>query len=603
MFKQQLNRRNFLRGACGLSALTMVNSSTAAQAPPNVVFVLTDDQGYGDLACHGNPVIKTPNMDALHSRSVRFTNFHVSPTCAPTRSALMTGRYTDAVGAWHTIGGRSLLAHGEVTMADCFRASGYRTGIFGKWHLGDNYPCRPNDRGFDEAYVCGGGGVWQTPDYFGNDYMDGSYYRNGRPEAAKGFCTDVWFENATKFIGDTHRSGKRFFCYLATNAPHGPMWAPDSYTAAYKGVKNLREPGFYGMITNIDDNLGRMVKFLRDNNLEKDTLFIFMTDNGTSSGAQVFNAGMRGAKGSPYEGGHRVPFFAYWPGGGIEGGRDIGALSSHIDVLPTLMDLCGLKRKATQPLHGKSLVPLIREKNPKWQERYIVVDSQRVENLVKWRQAAVMTSQWRLVNPSPDGKLEALELYDIVKDPGQKENIAAKNPKVVETLSRDYDEWWKVASGMNNKYVRIVLGNDRDNPSRLTSHDWHGAGGADATWNQKAIRQGPAANGFWAVDVERAGTYRIELRRWPREVDLPLNAPYRDTKPNRETAPGKAVSVVKAKLSIAGVEESKAVNHEDKAATFTVQLPRGPAELHTWLYGQDGAERGAYFVYVERMKG
>jgi arylsulfatase A-like enzyme len=578
-------------------------SAAAAQAPPNVVFVLTDDQGYGDLACHGNTVIKTPNMDALHARSVRFTNFHVSPTCAPTRSALMTGRYTNAVGAWHTIGGRSLLAHGEVTMADCFRGSGYRTGIFGKWHLGDNYPCRPQDRGFDEVFVCGGGGVWQTPDYFGNDYMDGSYFRNGHPEAAKGFCTDVWFENATKFIGDTHRSGKRFFCYLATNAPHGPMWAPDSYTDAYAGVKNLKEPGFYGMITNIDDNLGRMVKFLRESNLEKDTLFIFMTDNGTSSGAQVFNAGMRGAKGSPYEGGHRVPFFAYWPGGGIQGGRDIGALSSHIDVLPTLMELCGLKRNSTRPLHGKSLLPLIREKNPQWPERPITVDSQRVENIVKWRQAAVMTSQWRLVNPSPDGKLEALELYDIVKDPGQKENIAAKNPKIVETLSQDYDTWWKLVSQMDNKYVRIVLGNDRDNPSRLTCHDWHGKGAADATWNQKLIRQGPAAIGFWAVDVERAGTYRIELRRWPREVDLPLNAPYRDKKPNREKTPGKAVSVVKAKLSIAGVEQSKPVASEDKAATFTVQLPRGPAELHTWLYGQDGTERGAYFVYVERIKG
>ena len=590
----KIDRRTLLLSACGLTA------SAAPTARPNVVLVMTDDQGYGDLGCHGNPVIKTPHLDALHARAVRFTNFHVSPTCAPTRSALMTGRYTNAVGAWHTIGGRSLLAHGEVTMADCFRAAGYRTGIFGKWHLGDNYPCRPNDRGFDEALVCGGGGVWQTPDYFGNDYQDGSYFHNGRPEAVKGFCTDVWFDHAVKFIDTSHASGKPFFCYLTPNAPHGPMWAPDSYAAAYAGVKGLPEPGFYGMITNIDDNVGRLVKFLRDRQLEKDTLFIFMTDNGTASGAQVFNAGMRESKGSPYEGGHRVPFFVHWPGGDMGGGRDIGTLAAHIDVLPTLMDLCALKRPGNRPLHGKSLRPLLQKKP--WPDRTIVVDSQRVENIVKWRKAAVMTAQWRLVNPSPDGLTESLELYDIQKDPGQKDNMAAHHAPIVERLSREYDEWWKTASQLHNAPVRIVLGNDRENPSRLTCHDWHG-GGADASWNQRAIRQGPAANGFWAVHVEQAATYRIELRRWPRELDLPINAAYRDAKPNREKVPGKAISAVRAKLSIAGVEQELPVASEDKAAIFTVKLPRGPAELRTWFYGQDGTERGAYFTYVERIKG
>lgn len=605
--QRQLDRRTLLRGGCGLTASLALGSRTgpAAAAPParpNVIFLLTDDQGYGDLACHGNPVIKTPNLDALHARSVRFTNFHVSPTCAPTRAALMTGRYSNATGTWHTIMGRSLMAHGEVTMADCFHAAGYRTGMFGKWHLGDNYPCRPQDRGFDEVVACGGGGVWQTPDYFGNDYQDDTYRHNGRPEAFQGFCTDVWFDNAIRFMDGANRQAAPFFCYLATNAPHGPMWAPDSYTAAYEGVKNLREPGFYGMIANIDSNVARLVKFLRDRGLEKNTLLIFMTDNGTSSGAQVFNAGMRGQKGSPYEGGHRVPFFAYWPAGGIQGGRDIGALAAHIDVLPTLTDLCGLKRPAGPPLHGKSLRPLLYERNPRVPDRSIVVDSQRLENLVKWRQAAVMTGQWRLVNPSPEGRPDALELYDIAKDPGQRQNVAAQNPRVVERLARDYDEWWTATSQRANEYVRIVLGSERENPSRLTCHDWHGVGGAEATWNQNKIRQGPAANGFWAVEVEKAGTYRIELRRWPREADLPINAPYRDAKPNREKAPGKAVSAVRAKLSIAGVEQARSVDTGDKAAAFTVQLPRGPAELRTWFYGQDDTERGAYFVYVERLK-
>lgn len=575
--------------------------AAAPRRPRNVVLLLTDDQGYGDLACHGNPVIKTPHMDALHARSVRFTNFHVSPTCAPTRAALMTGRYTNATWAWHTIMGRSLLAPGEVTMADCFRSSGYRTGIFGKWHLGDNYPCRPMDRGFDEALVCGGGGVWQTPDYFGNDYQDDTYFHNGRPEAFQGFCTDVWFENAMRFMDDANRSGTPFFCYLATNAPHGPMWAPDSYTAAYQGVKGLGEPGFYGMITNIDDNLERLVKFLRDRKLERDTLLLFLTDKGTSSGAQVFNAGMRGQKGSPYEGGHRVPFFAYWPEGGIEGGKDIHTLAAHVDVLPTLIDLCGLKRPAAPPIHGRSLRPLIYEKNPHWPDRAITTDSQRLDKLVKWRQAAVMTGQWRLVNASPDGRAEALELYEIAKDPGEQHNVAAQNPQVVKQPRVEYDRWWKAVSQRAGEYVRIVLGNRRTNPVRLTCHDWHGEGGAEATWNQKAIRQGPAANGFWAVEVERAGTYRIELRRWPKEVDLPITAPYTDAKPNRETTPGKAISVVRAKLSVGGAEQTCTVGARDKAATFTMQLARGPAELRTWFYGQDGTERGAYYVYVEQL--
>ncbi|MFB3825420.1 MAG: arylsulfatase [Bryobacteraceae bacterium] len=592
-----MHRRAFLKTAAGAI------SASALGAParrPNVILVLTDDQGYGDLACHGNPVIKTPNLDALHARSVRFTNYHVSPTCAPTRSALMTGRYTNATGAWHTIMGRSLLAHGEVTMAECFRASGYRTGIFGKWHLGDNYPCRPIDRGFEEALVCGGGGVWQTPDTFGNDYEDDTYFHNGRPEPVKGFCTDVWFDRAMQFIDGAGRNP--FFCYVPTNAPHGPMWAPDSYTARYEGVKGLREPGFYGMIANIDDNVGRLVKFLRNRNLERDTLLIFMTDNGTSSGAQVFNAGMRGQKGSPYEGGHRVPFFVYWPAGGIQGGRDIGALTAHIDVLPTLMDLCGLKRPAGPVLHGTSLRPLLYDRNPRWPDRSLGVDSQRLEHLVKWRQAALMTSQWRLVNPSQDGRREALELYDITKDPGQKQNVAAQNPDVVARLARDYDQWWNTVSQRAGEYVRIVLGNPRENPLRLTAHDWHGERGAELVWNQRAIRQGPAANGFWTVDVESAGQYRFELRRWPKEVDLPVNAPYRDAKPNRETAPGRAISAVKARLSIGAVDETRAVAPGDTAAAFTVKLPKGPAELRTWFYGSDGTERGAYFVYVERLK-
>ncbi|MGB2821551.1 MAG: arylsulfatase, partial [Phycisphaerae bacterium] len=286
---------------------------TSPGGKPNVVLVITDDQGYGDLGCHGNEVIRTPNIDRLHGESVRLTNFHVGPTCAPTRAGLMTGRYCNCTGVWHTIAGRSLIRRDEVTMADVFAAGGYRTGIFGKWHLGDNYPFRPQDRGFQDVLVHGGGGVSQTPDYWGNDYFDDTYFRSGVPESCTGYCTDVWFDEAMKFI-EAGRD-RPFFCYLPTNAPHGPYNVADSYSRPYRGLIPDQRANFYGMITNIDDNVGRLRAKLAELGIEENTILIWMTDNGTSAGCSLdenefvregFNAGMRGMKGSAYDGGHRT---------------------------------------------------------------------------------------------------------------------------------------------------------------------------------------------------------------------------------------------------------------------------------------------------------
>ncbi len=590
-----MERRQFLQST--LAPLL----GAAAKTPPNVVLVMTDDQGYGDLACHGNPVLHTPNLDALHARSVRLENYHVSPTCAPTRSALLTGRYTNITGAWHTIQGRSLLDPREVTMADCFRASGYRTGIFGKWHLGDNLPCRPQDRGFDEVLIHGGGGIWQTPDHFGNDYDGDTYRHNGKLEKFSGFCTDVWFDNAMRFMSE---SKKPFFCYLTPNAPHGPMWGPERYNERYRNVKGLREPGFYGMIENIDENMGRLVKFLRDKGLERNTILIFTTDNGTASGAQVHSAGMRASKGSPYDGGHRVPFFIHWPEAGLAGGKPVNRLTAHIDILPTMMDLCGLKRPKGPEMHGKSLKPLLpigaANGEAAWPDRSIVVDSQRLDKLVKWRQAAVMTERWRLVNPSPNGDVSKLELYDIAQDTKQARNLAADNQEVVKQLSAAYDRWWAMVSARGGEYVRIRLGDDRENPSRLTCHDWHGDG-VEKVWNQGGIRNAPIAEGFWTVELAKAGTYEFALRRWPEEVDLPINAPYQDPGQNREKAPGKAIAAIGARVRIAGAEKSQAVQVSDKAAVISVRLPAGPAELHAWFEEAGGIRRGAYFVSVKRV--
>ncbi|MHC4286035.1 MAG: arylsulfatase [Planctomycetota bacterium] len=290
-----------------LPSCTSIGSVTGVKGKrPNVILVITDDQGYGDLGCHGNPVIQTPNLDRLYSQSIRLTDFHVDPTCSPTRSALMTGHYSTRTGVWHTIMGRSLLGKHEVTIADVFSGSEYRTGIFGKWHLGDNYPFRPQDRGFNEVLVHGGGGVGQGPDFWGNDYFDDTYQHNGKFKKFSGYCTDVWFDGAMKFIEANKE--RPFFCYLTTNAPHGPYNVAEKYKKMYEDNKDVPNAAFYGMITNIDENMGRLMKKLKAEGLEKDTILIFMTDNGTSAGyrgkqGQIkgYNAGMRGTKGSEYD--------------------------------------------------------------------------------------------------------------------------------------------------------------------------------------------------------------------------------------------------------------------------------------------------------------
>ena len=268
------------------SLAATVQAQDARRKRPNVVLVMTDDQGYGDVAAHGNAMINTPNMDALYRQSVRLTDFHVDPTCSPTRSALMSGRYSTRTGVWHTIMGRSLMSTDELTIAEVFKAGGYRTGMFGKWHLGENYPLRPQDQGFDYVVCHGGGGVGQGPDWWGNDYFDDTYFRNGRPEKFTGYCTDVWFAEAMEFI--ERNKDRPFFAYLATNAPHGPLNVAEEYSRPYeqKGVTpNMAK--FYGMITNIDENLGKLMRQLDRLGIAEETILIFMTDNGTAAGRPI----------------------------------------------------------------------------------------------------------------------------------------------------------------------------------------------------------------------------------------------------------------------------------------------------------------------------
>lgn len=580
-----------LLGACAQPSPPSMSLSSAAP-PPNVVLVITDDQGYGDIAAHGNAMIRTPNLDALHASSVRLEDFHVDPTCSPTRSALMTGRYSTRTGVWHTILGRSLMHGDEWTLAEALRAGGYQTGMFGKWHLGENYPMRPQDQGFDDVVCHGGGGVGQGPDYWGNDYFDDTYWRNGKPEAFKGYCTDVWFEEATRFVEQS--KGRPFFCYLSTNAPHGPYLVDEKWSKPYaeKGVVE-QQARFYGMIENIDWNLGRFRSRLRELGLEENTIFVFMTDNGTSAGApgprnkragkwRGFNAGMRGRKGSEYDGGHRVPFLVHWPAGGIGGagmGRSEGYLAAHIDVLPTIADLCGLPATPSGglgrgPQDGISLAARLRDPAAQLPERTLFVHSQRILIPEKWRKSAVMTERWRLVN----GK----QLYDIVADPGQKRDLAAAQPELVARLRKAYDGWWDSLAEVRSQSVHIGLGSPAEPVTLLHSHDWQRIGKGGCPWHQNHVKRGVKLHGHWFVDVQRPGLYEIELRRWVRHLDRPLGA-------------------VKAELRVAGQQLEQAVKAQDTKASFRCRLPAGETNLRSILTQADGSSHGAYYVYVSRV--
>ena len=589
-----------------LTAALFFKCSVNPESPekkPNVILIMTDDQGYGDLACHGNPWIKTPEMDKLHSQSVRLTDFHVGTTCAPTRSGLMTGRNCNEVGVWHTIIGRNFLRQGEVTIADILREKGYRTGIFGKWHLGDNYPYRPEDRGFEEALIHGGGGVGQTPDYWNNDYFDDTYFRNGVPEKFEGYCTDIWFDEALRFI-ETKKE-ESFFCYIAPNAPHGPFHVPQKYIDMYKEIDDIPNPNFYGMITNIDENLGILRERLKEWSIDKNTILIFMTDNGTSSGIQLdkqsfptgkgFNAGMRGKKGSAYEGGHRVPFFIHWPEGGLAHGKDISYISSYTDMVPTLLELCQIDYKAELPFEGESLASLMKNPGSDWKSRTLITDTQRKEFLHKWKDASIMTDDYRLIRGT--------ELYDHKEDPGQTVDISNQYPDIVEVMRQEYDVWWERVSQRSDEINPIPVGFD-ENPVTLTCHDIHADDGALPAWNQTQVRQNKNPNGFWIIDVREPGTYSIALHRYPKESGAGFNdtVPLGDDIDGGNPYPaGTPIDVSEVKLKVGDIEESQKISKEDINAIFKIDLAPGEQELRSWLIDNAGIEVGAYYVYVQKL--
>ncbi len=559
------------------------SGSKSTADKPNVIVVITDDQGYGDMSCHGNPYLNTPNIDRLYAQSTRFTDFHVDPTCAPTRSALLTGKYSSRTGVWHTLQGRSIMDLEEVTLAEIFKENGYNTGIIGKWHLGDNFPYRPEDRGFDYVLQFMGATVGQNPDFWRNDYFDDIYYHNGQHEFFHGYHTDVFTRNAIAFLEENHpdKTGKPFFCWLAINAPHFWYYVPNTYTLKFRDMGMPDHLARYlGMIVNFDENLGELMESINETELTENTILVFLTDNGQSNYAiptrgQEFhyNAGMRAQKGSAYEGGHRVPLFFRWPAGKIPEGKDVVKLAGGFDLMPTLIDLCDLEHEKSIDFDGKSLVPLLMEEEPGWEDRTLFVHNQRIEHPVKWRNCAIMTEKFRLIN----GK----KLYNIQSDPGQTQDIATEHPDIVDQLRQAYDDWWTHISERFDDYSRLYIGHPGDNPTYLNCHDWHSEEPL-MVWNQEVIRNREHKNGFWAVEVVQDGTYEFTCRTYPKQEDTRLN-------------------VVKLKLKIADQEIEMDCDPKTSEVKVKLDLKAGKTKLQTWFYEADGTHFGAPFVYVKKL--
>ncbi|MFC1762065.1 arylsulfatase [Planctomycetota bacterium] len=562
--------------------LLVFTGAAFSQDRPNVILILTDDQGYGDFSVHGNPVLQTPVLDKLHEQSIRFTDFHVAPMCTPTRGQLLTGRDAMDNGATAVCQGRSMLRTGIPTMADIFKASGYRTHHIGKWHLGDSYPFRPQDRGFEESVTFGAFGIGSIADFHGNTYWSAKFRHPDGLKQYQGYCTDVWFDLALDTIKQWTEGDKPFFMFLPLNCPHDPHLCDDKYSDPYlkQGMKPVVAK-FFGQIANIDENMGRLLDTLDQRKLAENTLLIYMSDNGTAQGQAVFNAGMRGKKKDPYDGGHRVPLFIRWPGGHLGVPRDIETLTQCQDILPTLMDWCKLESPARDPLDGSSLSPLFSSQTETLSKRILVVEYDNPYRPDENK--AVMWKKWRLVKDR--------ELYNLASDPGQRTDLADQHPEIVRRLQDHYRQWKQEALKGYNQKRYIHLGSAKQNPLMLYSSDWQG----DYADNINNLIAGDRI-GSWEVLVEKAGSYEFTLSRWHPASGLALTASTKDSRGRQRGS----LAIKQARLRIGDYDQTVSTEADQAKIKFKVQLPKGIHKIETWLMNEKGKPLcSAYYTQAE----
>lgn len=507
-----------------ITVATSVFSLNAEVQRPNVVLIITDDQGYGDLGITGNPHVKTPAIDNFARESIRFNQFYVSPVCAPTRASLMTGRYSLRTGMRDTYNGGAIMASEEVTIAEMLKQADYKTGVFGKWHLGDNYPFRPGDQGFDESLIHLSGGMGQPGDFTtffraDSSYFDPVLWHNGEMKAYRGYCSDIFADEAIGFIEQNHQS--LFFLFLSFNAPHTPLQVPEKYYNMYKdidpsaGFENDNRPfhqmtekdkedarKVYGMVSNIDDNVSNLLKKLEELKLTENTLVIFMTDNGPQQ--RRYNAGMRGLKSSVFRGGVRVPFFWRLPAI-FDGNQDIETTVAHIDILPTLSELCNAKMPEDRVIDGKSFLPLLQGDDVNsfkdrplffyWNRRYPEL----------YNNIALQRGPYKLVgNTGFDADVEDFELFNIREDEYEQENIVDLNKTLAAEMKAEIDRILLdiTGSAQLRNPPRIVIGSEHENPVYLNRND---AGGQRGIWTQEEVY------GKWRVKIHE-GKYNVRIR-------------------------------------------------------------------------------------------
>ena len=497
-----------------LLLILFISCTKQVEQKPNIILIITDDQGYGDIGYNGNSHIKTPNLDLLATNSMRFNNFYVSPVCAPTRSSLLTGRYSLRTGVTDTYNGGAMMSNDETTLAEILKENNYQTGIFGKWHLGDNYPFRPTDQGFHESLIHLSGGIGQVGDftnyYKGNrSYFDPILWHNNEQKKYEGYCSDIFTDEAIKFIEEN--KSNQFFCYLSFNAPHTPLQVPDKYYDLYKNVdpsvisesekismteKNVLDAKrIYGMVTNIDDNVGKLVSKLKELNIDKNTILIFMTDNGPQQFRYVSN--LRGLKSSVYNGGIKVPFYLSYPKI-HDAGLDLDNFSAHIDVLPSLLDLCDIETPKNIKIDGKNFL------NKSTEERsFFSYWTRKSPEL--YQNMSLNKGNYKLVgNTNYDSPIERFELFDIDNDPYEMENLIENKKELAIQMKLEMDNIYNEL--INSKNIknkpRIIIGSEFENPTYLNRND---ASGQRGIWAQNEIF------GFWRIKA-LSGKYNFRFK-------------------------------------------------------------------------------------------
>lgn len=594
-----------LGAASLIAACPSALAETSKPGPPNIVMFLVDDVGgINDLQSSGNPYSRTPYLDRLHSESLRLTNFHVAPMCTPTRGALLTGRDAADNQATMVTCGKSVPRPELPMLQEVLRDAGYATGLFGKWHLGENKPFRPSDRGFEESLYFPGSSLGTARDYWNNGGWDATVLHNDVRKKYPGFITDVWNDEAIQWMKTQKEAGRPFFCFLPSNLVHGPEFVEEEYKERFRERGNDETISrIYGALERYDGICARVDDFLAKEGLRDNTIVIYFVDNGLcKETAEVFNAGLRGHKRTYYEGGHRVPFFIRWPHRGWTGGKDFGQLTDVQDVFPTLLDACGITPPKNLELTGESLVPLFDGKPmPELDDRILVVTygewvpTNNADGVLEggrtgpeFGKAAVMWREWRLVNDK--------ELYNLETDLGQTKNLIESELEIAEKLRTAYRNWWNKIRPDEREMVHIPIGLD-DEPVLLDISSW------DGVWvdHSNVILQAIRANGPWVVEIAEEGEYRFDLRRWPEQLGLPMTSPA--PAGDWPYVPGEAMPIAKVRLEIQGQTVEHAVTEEDHVIPVTLKLEKGKTRLNTAFLDDKGKVlSGIYYVDVTRVK-